>query len=439
MVSKVLPEEGEQKDTARHDEVQRPRRFAQLLYPVFLPEPDGGIAVRASPPSIHPPKQDGEPHLLNVSRPKRSTRVVRMMWNILENPESGPVARVLARVARPFILFTVCVTLLQTMIAPRLFSGVFAAVVESIIDCIFALEFLVRLFCCPRLAVFFLSFHNVIDFLAAASLAFRAAAGFVLPDSEEERDNFVCLVLLCAVPIIRLLKTLRRFEKFHLLLRAFWLAAEALPVLLYILCTIALVFSMLIYVAEPRWNIKTTGHSLWFTIVTMSTVGYGDTTPKSHAGSVVTGGLICVTVLYMAVPVGIIGNAFNDTWRDRDRILLVKKTRDRLEQWGYSAQDIPALFRATDPDHTGHLEMSQFRDLITRMQIGFSEERILRLFEAFDHDKNGSVDDREFVRGLFPQAYHEIYHERQDEWGPEEDQAPQWPSQDSGLEGETSK
>merc|ERR1712190_155343 len=56
--------------------------------------------------------------------------------------------------------------------------------------------------------------------------------------------------------------------------------------------------------------------------------------------------LIVITVLYMAVPLGIIGNAFTQTWNDRDRILLTQRTRERLRQWGYEANDIPILFHA---------------------------------------------------------------------------------------------
>merc|ERR1712176_933063 len=79
----------------------------------------------------------------------------------------------------------------------------------------------------------------------------------------------------------------------------------------------------------------------------MTTVGYGDVIPISLPGSIITSALIVITVLYMAVPLGIIGNAFTQTWNDRDRILLTHRTRDRLRQWGYGARDIPVLFQVS--------------------------------------------------------------------------------------------
>mmetsp|Transcript_29228 Transcript_29228/g.67981 ORF Transcript_29228/g.67981 Transcript_29228/m.67981 type:complete len:104 (-) Transcript_29228:111-422(-) len=88
----------------------------------------------------------------------------------------------------------------------------------------------------------------------------------------------------------------------------------------------------------------------------------------------------------------------------------MQKTYDRLKQWGYTAHDIPELFRLSDDDDNGQLDMGEFRDLLRCMQIGFTDERIFQLFNSFDHNRSGGVDDREFIRVLFPNSYHEIYH-----------------------------
>mmetsp|Transcript_30922 Transcript_30922/g.95111 ORF Transcript_30922/g.95111 Transcript_30922/m.95111 type:complete len:121 (+) Transcript_30922:2-364(+) len=115
----------------------------------------------------------------------------------------------------------------------------------------------------------------------------------------------------------------------------------------------------------------------------------------------------------MAIPLGIIGNAFTTTWDARDRILLMKRTRDRLRQWGYSAHDIPVLFQLSDRNDNGELDIAEFRKLVMRMQIGFSEERIINLFQSFDKDHNGMIDDREFIRVLFPESFHEVFDEEE--------------------------
>jgi len=331
----------------------------------------------------------------------------RRVWNFIENPESSVAARFFAKANAFFIICTTLVTVAQAVEGSPV-RGVPAAVIETIIDVIFLLELTLRFLCCPSKHVWIFSVFTWIDVFAAAPLLVRAASGWVMPDGHEVQ-NVPHGILLCAVPILRILKTLRRFESFHLLIKAFHLAAEALPVLLYILTVIAMVFAVLIYLVEPRDNIESLPHSFWLSIVTMTTVGYGDVTPKSSAGSCIIGVLVVITVLYMAIPLGIIGNAFTDTWQDRDRILLMQRTRDRLCQWGYTAHDIPVLFRITDANADGELDIKEFRKLLNQMQVGFSEERILKLFQSFDDDGSGTVDDQEFVRALFPEAYHEIY------------------------------
>lgn len=62
---------------------------------------------------------------------------------------------------------------------------------------------------------------------------------------------------------------------------------QALPVLLYTLLLIALFSAGVIYLVEPRDVVPTLQDSLWFTVVTMATVGYGDISPITLGGRAV--------------------------------------------------------------------------------------------------------------------------------------------------------
>uniref|UniRef100_A0A7S2HJS7 EF-hand domain-containing protein n=2 Tax=Zooxanthella nutricula TaxID=1333877 RepID=A0A7S2HJS7_9DINO len=148
---------------------------------------------------------------------------------------------------------------------------------------------------------------------------------------------------------------------------------------------------------------------MWLTFVSMTTVGYGDVTPKSSLGKVLTSMLVISAMLYTSIPLGIIGNAFTEVWRDRDRIMLTEKTRDRLVQWGYTAKDIPKLFRLFDVNDDGELDFQEFRHMVAELRLGLKEKRVIELFELFDKDRSGAIDDREFVKGMFPQQYHQTY------------------------------
>merc|ERR1719183_1085623 len=107
----------------------------------------------------------------------------------------------------------------------------------------------VRFLVSPDRSHFFRVVHNYVDFLAVCPLILRAAVGFkeINLDANHSTDSnvndLIASTLICIVPILRLMKLLRRFQKFLLLLHAFKDAAEALPVLLFTLTGIALTFS----------------------------------------------------------------------------------------------------------------------------------------------------------------------------------------------------
>lgn len=68
-------------------------------------------------------------------------------------------------------------------------------------------------------------------------------------------------------------------------------------------------------------------HSLWLALVTMTTVGYGDYYPTSVAGILITSTLTVVSVLFLALPVGIIGYEFTACWTQRTRVLLLTRAQ----------------------------------------------------------------------------------------------------------------
>ena len=64
--------------------------------------------------------------------------------------------------------------------------------------------------------------------------------------------------------------------------------------------------------------------------------GYGDYYPKSLLGYIVASILTFVSVLFLALPVGIIGNEFTACWQSRHQVLLKTRVRKCLLKWGYT-------------------------------------------------------------------------------------------------------
>lgn len=343
---------------------------------------------------------------------QRRSKPAEAIWKFLEEPESSAAARWFATLWVPFIFATVICSLLQSVKPPPL-NGETAGILELSFDVIFVVEVLLRFCVAPSFVAFFLSAYNIVDVLAAIPLFGRIVVSFdaaPLPGTEPEGvEEQITLILVCLAPVLRLLKTLRRFQQFHLFLAVLSFTAEALKFLLLMLILIVLTFSSLIYLVEPKDNIETLPQAMWLTVVTMTTVGYGDVTPESNIGHGIVAVLLVISVFVMAMPIGIIGNAFTETWKDRDRILLNHRFQDRMVQCGYTAQDIAGMFTQFDSDKNGELSLSEFVAMVSDMQLGLQEQRAVLLFEQLDKDGSGGIDAREFVREFFPTRFNEIY------------------------------
>lgn len=331
------------------------------------------------------------------------------VWEFFEDPESSLSAFLYSFLNPMLVVVSVVVTVLLNveMDTTQLISDTVGAILEIVLETSFFIEVAIRVMVCPNRLAFALQFNNLIDILSFVPLFLRASEGFVLPDRGS--SEIVPSILFGAVPAIRLLKVLRYFPTFRLLLKAFKLAAEALPVMLYTLAIMGLVFSSMIYFVEDRSNVESLPRAMWLMIVTMTTVGYGDMVPQTTSGTILVAIMAISSVLYMAIPLGLMGNAFSEVWGERHKILVCQRARYCLTQWGYTADTLSGLFIDYDDNGDGELNLTEFRTMMHDMRVGLADKAITRLFETFDSDQSGFITDVEFVKAIFPQEYSELY------------------------------
>merc|ERR1712048_192079 len=120
------------------------------------------------------------------------------------------------------------------------------------------------------------------------------------------------------------------------------MALESLPVLVYTLALVTVIFSGLLFAVEPRDNLDSFPTAIFLIIMTMTTVGHtSEVIPKSPAGMAVLSLAAAVASFYMAIPLGIIGATFHQVWNDKHRIMVLQRMRHRLITWGYTVKDVP--------------------------------------------------------------------------------------------------
>mmetsp|Transcript_28818 Transcript_28818/g.61249 ORF Transcript_28818/g.61249 Transcript_28818/m.61249 type:complete len:275 (+) Transcript_28818:1-825(+) len=236
---------------------------------------------------------------------------------------------------------------------------------------------------------------NILDLSSVWALTLRVISYTML-----DGEPVVAMLLLSVMPILRLLKALRNFSKLKLLFHALQISSGALTVPLFMLLVLVLVFSTLLYLFEDRESIQTMPHAIYLVVITLSTVGYGDTVPKTDLGRLICSLLAVCGVIYMAMPLSIVGNAFSETWRDRSLIILLGKMRQRLIQLGHTNEDLDEIFRTYDRDGSGTIDFAEFEDMMARLKLRLSARSVKELFHYFDRRGDGELSLEDFMNSL---------------------------------------
>jgi potassium voltage-gated channel Shaw-related subfamily C protein len=172
----------------------------------------------------------------------------------------------------------------------------------------FTFEIIIRFIVSPKKFGFVRSPVNIIDFLATLSFYLDILFNKVLPASLTNTDLFEFFSI---TRIFRLFKLTRHYGGLKILIHTFTASARELMLLIFFLVLFIVIFASLIYYAErlqknPDNDFTSIPIGLWWSIVTMTTVGYGDMVPKTYVGMMV-GGLCALTgVLTIALPVPVI-------------------------------------------------------------------------------------------------------------------------------------
>ncbi|XP_070208626.1 potassium voltage-gated channel protein Shaw-like isoform X7 [Littorina saxatilis] len=172
----------------------------------------------------------------------------------------------------------------------------------------FTFEIIIRFVVAPSKLEFMKAPVNIIDVVATLSFYLD----FMLTKLKRESDM---LEFFSIIRIMRLCKLTRHSAGLKILIHTFKASAKELILLIFFLVLGIVIFAALIYYAEriqynPDNDFESIPKGLWWAIVTMTTVGYGDMAPKTYVGMFV--GALCALagVLTIALPVPVIVSNF---------------------------------------------------------------------------------------------------------------------------------
>ncbi|XP_059184484.1 potassium voltage-gated channel subfamily D member 3-like isoform X2 [Centropristis striata] len=267
--------------------------------------------------------QDDQEENKDIKLPNMSFR--ETMWRAFENPHTSTMALVFYYVTGFFIAISVITNVVETvpcgstanqkdMPCGERYTVAFFCM-DTACVMIFTVEYLLRLFAAPSRYRFMRSVMSIIDVVAILPYYI----GLVMTNNEDVSGAFVTLRVF---RVFRIFKFSRHSQGLRILGYTLKSCASELGFLLFSLTMAIIIFATVMFYAEKGSSsskFTSIPASFWYTIVTMTTLGYGDMVPKTIAGKIF--GSICSLsgVLVIALPVPVIVSNFSRIYHQNQR------------------------------------------------------------------------------------------------------------------------
>ncbi|XP_064175365.1 potassium voltage-gated channel subfamily D member 2-like isoform X2 [Anguilla rostrata] len=248
------------------------------------------------------------------------------MWRAFENPHTSTMALVFYYVTGFFIAISVMANVVETVpcgSSPNRVKEVSCGeryalaffCLDTACVMIFTVEYLLRLLAAPSRFKFVKSVMSIIDVVAIMPYYI----GLVMTNNEDVSGAFVTLRVF---RVFRIFKFSRHSAGLRILGYTLKSCASELGFLLFSLTMAIIIFATVMFYAEKgdsSTKFTSIPAAFWYTIVTMTTLGYGDMVPKTIVGKIF--GSICSLsgVLVIALPVPVIVSNFSRIYHQSQR------------------------------------------------------------------------------------------------------------------------
>ncbi len=172
-------------------------------------------------------------------------------------------------------------------------------VLEWYFTIIFTIEYLARVVSVHKPTAYIFSFMGMVDLLSTLPSylgLFMGGASYAM-----------ALRLLRLLRIFRVLKLAYYLEESHVMAQALAASKRKLMVFLLTILTLVMILGTVMFVVEgPENGYTSIPESVYWAIVTLTTVGYGDIAPKTPMGQTIASFVMILGYAIIAVPTGIV-------------------------------------------------------------------------------------------------------------------------------------
>lgn len=243
------------------------------------------------PNEVRPPRPWGE------ERP--SSGAWRTRWHEIIFEADTPAGKRFDLALLALILVSVLAVCLESVRAIRETYGPALRVVEWALTVLFTIEYVARLLTVRQPLRYLVSFYSLVDLLAILPTYLSA----LVPGSQ----SLLVIRALRLLRVFRILKLAHFVGEARLLSAAMRASARKIIVFLGVVATTVLIAGALMYLVEgEEHGFTSIPIGVYWAIVTMSTVGFGDIVPHTPLGRAIASVLMVMGYAIIAVPTGIV-------------------------------------------------------------------------------------------------------------------------------------
>jgi voltage-gated potassium channel len=196
--------------------------------------------------------------------------------------------------------------------------GIQLRTIEWVFTILFTIEYILRIISSPKPLKYIFSFLGIIDFLAITptfmALFFKGSQALIVIRS------------IRLIRIFRIFKLARYLSEARIIVRALKYSMPKITVFLVAVLSMVIILGAMMYLFEGNQNsgFSSIPKSVYWAIVTLTTVGYGDITPQTFMGQIISSIIMILGYGMIAVPTGIVSGEFiQATRKSQDRVYIM--------------------------------------------------------------------------------------------------------------------
>lgn len=212
------------------------------------------------------------------------------------------------------IALNVLVIMMESVASSTKWFSISMTVLEWLFTLLFTFEFYLRIYCLEHPRKYVASFYGIIDIISI----FPAYLSIFLPAA----STLSVLRLMRVLRIFRILKMQKFLDESRFMLNALRRSAVKILVLMIFVFIMAIILGAAMYGIEGDKNpaISSIPRGVYWAVVTITTVGYGDITPVTATGQFISVLVMLLGYSIIAVPTGIVaGDTLHEYQEQRNR------------------------------------------------------------------------------------------------------------------------